>query len=602
MRPSKRLRVEQLEDRALPATFWNPWPDGSHITMSFVQDGTDIHGVASNLSSAILSGTSGEPARLAVLRPMQWLVANANINVGLVGDNGAAWDATGAVQSDSRFGDIRVGGRNWADDVLSLTTTFNYFNTESGNIAVNTGKSFSYGSVSGDYDLFTAMLQETGHSLGVGNSDDAASVMYEFYQGARAGLSAGDVASIQSLYGARKGDAFEGTTGNNTAATATTYTAPLTADLTTTSDVDYYSFNVGFGGAAPTVTLQASGLSLVQARVQVVNSFGVQIAEGSAANPINNDVTVNLPAFLAAGTYYVRVSSAVTDVFGVGSYHLTIGGASSSGGLQTITGVHDTFTAAATINQVGDRIDYSARVNLANSTGVTLLQLQAPPATSTTPVNLVVSVANVSDLEYMQVNVYDALQNEVAARVLTSVNGSTVVQVDNVAGGATYFIQVVATKSFDVMADFTTRNTRFDLGSTADTSAWTSSATLNIAQSQTIHFALAATGDSGSSVCFTIKDAAGNAIFTLSSAGGTARSKDIFLAAGYYTVELSLVAGANYDGSAFTYSLYGWTITDPIGVAIIDPPAGGGGTTTPPPPTVNNQTAYFNNASGGNFF
>src|SRR5439155_1888266 len=112
----------------------------------------------------------------------------------------------------------------------SLTTTFNYFNTESGNVAINTGQSFSYGNVSGDYDLFTAMLQETGHALGVGNSDDTSSVMYEYYQGARSGLSAGDVASIQSLYGARHGDAFEGTNGNNTIGTATVYSSPLTAD------------------------------------------------------------------------------------------------------------------------------------------------------------------------------------------------------------------------------------------------------------------------------------------------------------------------------------------------------------------------------------
>src|SRR5258707_6445922 len=191
MRPFTRLRVEHLEDRSLPAVFWNPWPDGSNITLSFVPDGTDIHGTASNLSAAILAGPSGAPARLSILRAMQSWVANANVNVGLVGDNGAAYDATGAVQGDSRFGDIRVGGRDWANDVLSLTTTFNYFNTESGNVAINTGQSFSYGNVSGNYDLFTAMLQETGHSLGVGNSDDQSSVMYEYYKDARSGLSAG---------------------------------------------------------------------------------------------------------------------------------------------------------------------------------------------------------------------------------------------------------------------------------------------------------------------------------------------------------------------------------------------------------------------------
>ena len=93
-------------------------------------------------------------------------------------------------------------------------------------------------------------------------------------------------------------------------------------------------------------------------------------------DPLNGlpelNVTVNLPAFLPGGTYYVRVSSATSDVFGVGSYHLTIGGSGSgSGGLQTVTGVHDTFATAATLAQVGDRVDYAARVNIPDSTGVT---------------------------------------------------------------------------------------------------------------------------------------------------------------------------------------------------------------------------------------
>ena len=37
-----KLRAEILEDRCTPTTFGNPWPDASHLTMSFVPDGTQV--------------------------------------------------------------------------------------------------------------------------------------------------------------------------------------------------------------------------------------------------------------------------------------------------------------------------------------------------------------------------------------------------------------------------------------------------------------------------------------------------------------------------------------------------------------------------------
>src|SRR5262249_9556445 len=150
-----------------------------------------------------------------------WAV-NSNVNFGLVTDNGDPFDSPGAIQGDSRFGDVRIGARVLGPDVLALTTPFNYFNTSSGNVVVNSAVKFGQGG----YDLFTALLQEAGHSLGVGNSSDLTSAMYENYQGPRAGLSAADVAALQGLYGARLADNLEGATGNDTTSTATDYSGP----------------------------------------------------------------------------------------------------------------------------------------------------------------------------------------------------------------------------------------------------------------------------------------------------------------------------------------------------------------------------------------
>src|SRR4051812_45129125 len=98
------LGVEALESRDLPATFGTPWPDGQHLTLSFAPDGTPIGGTASNLSAVLDSN-----ARLAALRAFQTWAQFANVNIGLMGDTGAAFGTGGAVQGDSRFGDIRVG-------------------------------------------------------------------------------------------------------------------------------------------------------------------------------------------------------------------------------------------------------------------------------------------------------------------------------------------------------------------------------------------------------------------------------------------------------------------------------------------------------------
>src|SRR5438105_2779415 len=108
----KRLRtllwVERLEDRCTPATWGNPWPDPGHLTLSFAPDGTQVGGQTSNLFQKMAALGPVSAWQTAILRAFQTWAVQADINIGVIGDQGLPFGATGAIQGDSRFGDIRL--------------------------------------------------------------------------------------------------------------------------------------------------------------------------------------------------------------------------------------------------------------------------------------------------------------------------------------------------------------------------------------------------------------------------------------------------------------------------------------------------------------
>src|SRR5262245_34152975 len=100
------IGLEKLEERTLPTAFGIPWADPSHLSLSFSPDGT-----STPRGSNILSATFGTASnwQREILRGFQSWASVSNINVGLVEDGGQPMGTPGAVQGDSRFGDIRVG-------------------------------------------------------------------------------------------------------------------------------------------------------------------------------------------------------------------------------------------------------------------------------------------------------------------------------------------------------------------------------------------------------------------------------------------------------------------------------------------------------------
>src|SRR5262249_46558867 len=119
-------------------------------------------------------------------------------------------------------------------------------------------------------------------------SAGTSSIMYASYQGVRNALSSDDIAGIRNVYSgnaARASDSFDATASNNTAATATNINSAinpvsLTAlvsnrDITTTSDIDYYTFTAPTGATGSMkVQVQSLGLSLLSPKVTVYAADG----------------------------------------------------------------------------------------------------------------------------------------------------------------------------------------------------------------------------------------------------------------------------------------------------------------------------------------
>ncbi len=162
--------------------------------------------------------------------------------------------------------------------------------------------------VGSDTDIFSVVLHELGHALGLGHADRPGSVMYAYYTRVSA-LTADDIAAIRDLYASRGSGSEQPPPSNNPAGPATpqppaTTPPPSTPDRVAPSIVIAQPSQSTFITSADKITVSGTARDNVGVTLVIwwSNTAGTGPASGTTAWS-----APNLP--LARGTNYIKVTA-----------------------------------------------------------------------------------------------------------------------------------------------------------------------------------------------------------------------------------------------------------------------------------------------------
>jgi hypothetical protein len=316
-------RYEPLEPRLLLyALSGKSWSD-TDVSFSFLPDGTESEGYQSGLFAELDPVADTAHWQRQFARALQTWGNASPLNFHPVDDDGSATGTLGLGQGDSRFGDIRLGAHP-----LDGFVGYAYYpssTTKGGDITINPNYTFHVGT---PIDLYSVLLHEAGHSLGLKHSTSG-TIMYATIVGVYSALTADDIDGIQAIYGARQDDGYDTGGRNDSLAGASSLSldsagdGSFAADLTTLDDLDYY------GLVAPasangnlTVSVDVDGLSLLAPQVSLFDSAGALV--GTADGAYGTNATLQFGGVVAGETYTLLADGSTTDEFGMGAYRLVV--------------------------------------------------------------------------------------------------------------------------------------------------------------------------------------------------------------------------------------------------------------------------------------
>jgi hypothetical protein len=601
------LDVEHLEARQVLTSFASPWPEPSQISLSFALDGVVVGSHRSDLYATLDRTAPAGVWKEEILRAFQTWAVNTNVDIGVVNDGGQPLGSLGLKQGDARFGDVRIAAFPMADDVVAAADPYDPFvaNTWVGDLFLNSSTTFGPAGSGADHDLFSVILHEAGHVLGLGHSEDPASPMFAVTpHSPRHSLTPADVHALQTLYGIRSADSFDATATNDRRSSATPLTwtneyaqgpqAVAAGDLSTPQDVDHYRFALPTAFGTTEIRLQAAGLSLLTARVSLIDSAGNVVAVKQTTDPLKNDLLLSVAGLMPHESYVVRIESARPNVFGIGRYELSVSNHTSAPSASTVDWVlldthatNDEFgrisTTAATLTTTPGYVEHTYYEEYGYLSAQQPSQVYRVRSADLDPslknVYTVVVTTDAGARGHDRLRLLDEFGRVQHADILYRADGAIEVQIPSVASNRDYFIEIssadgnLAESEFEVTVDFDQDGghlqTYVNESMTRDQED--AYRQFVVVESGQFHFVLS-TSDLNAApetgVAMTVRDADGRIVMRWSARDGEARAADFFFNRGVYTVEFTRADETSRQPMMFR--LAGLAVSDPIGPQLRD--------------------------------
>ena len=608
------------------------WNNADRLTISFAPDGTRVSKYTSELYSKFSGLLSAAQLESQILRAFQTWARQTNINVGVVADAGLQFGVSGAIQGDSRFGDIRIGAIPMDSNTYAVTVRHDpvIAGTWTGDILFNSNAVFSNVN-----DFFAVVMHEAGHALGLKHSTIPTAVMYD--AALNRTLTGSDISEVRKLYGNRRIDAYDiGPSNNNNTfhdssriknAGSLNGAIPLVVygDISVSTDIDYFDLQSlsGYTGAVK-FELISSRISLLRGKLSIFDESENLIQSISISGDRGGRVSITLPSVIEGENYVARIEAADSSLHSIGSYALVTtlldtNQVPSSAVEPVVRGYYwrleqtdvqkvflnpetaffnqdlatnDTFAAAQVLNPstlFAKRTLFQVNGSLSYANDIDFFRIQAPSDLIAGNVLTITLEAMEEDRLVPDLQVFNASQQRLNARVLVHGNGQLVVQVDGISAGQEFFLGVAAdnptdnfqsgnynlVSRFDRVATFLESLGQGSLNSSTQRERYHS---LYVAEPQMLHLSLSADTASVrnlSQVWVTIYDQLGRVVFRdLTVPGQTRTAKSIVVRPGSYSIFVNMATDASVgvgNPQTLNYQIDGIGVTDPIGPEILSP-------------------------------